>query len=67
MALGPNSVCVEKAFILRLTADGQKDVEGVLDLLQEELILIAFFIWPFANSLGVLTSTIIELSADWIF
>ncbi len=38
MALGANAVCIGRAFIYGLAANGQKGVEEVLALLQEELV-----------------------------
>ena len=38
MAMGADAVCIGRAFIYGLAVDGQKGVEAVLDLLQEELI-----------------------------
>ena len=38
MALGANAVCIGRAFIYGLAANGQKGVEEVLEILQEELV-----------------------------
>ena len=37
LAMGANAVCIGRAYIYGLAAEGQKGVEGVLDILQTEL------------------------------